>query len=739
MEFKQKQKNAEILTHKEEELSLQKSEQKQEQINAQEVTEKSEADFSEGFKESTMKDDIDELGGPSPDEPQFIGLEKKYAAKKENDSPKMQAVRDAIAAYHDPESYRMTETQALDNLIKACDRYCRGRFRIFKRGDAKKRLEEVMALRERAEQKKQAVLSERKDGIEHIYNAGNYEFYNTQVNATQGANLGKKIVGGVVAFFNATVGNVFRLVTLQPLWKGKIHWRSYSTYYETIKFLDRTFGREKKIERVDEQGHVIEGEYDTVKQYETSTSHKDKLKSKTLAAEEAQMKSYEAMKEQGIFDDFDEDAYMDHGYLNDDKLKEAKRDLIKEYQKQPRNQEAIDYYEKQIEERQHEAEKFLAYMTKYKPTVGYNIDDHTELDVELSKIRINDFKLNSQKPAEDNPAGTYAKAMHNESWFSVASAPAWIKQEHLDSGSIPEELVDQKIEESYQLFFDEEISVEEKTRLKKDFQKRFNLSLMAAKTYQMANIKTEDRVPYIRKGTAAAESFSERDQLTLMRELPNIMLIMKDMTKEEKLEYEEEIAEASEEKQAELIQPFILKALDMKDLSKYEYKDEEDLIAKYNVFLDEFQYGFVLNTMVTQYLDLGGTLTEEQELHARTVAETLCCIKSHYEMMLHILASPNYSLLGDTVEKYYNPKKEKDYDAKYEDLMTRVDAQDMVTQDYLSSQRIFEEKGKKKNKQGMGFFHGNDAMSTFKVFKEFVKNDMKEHKENAEKRKKAKK
>ncbi len=734
----QKQKEIEIFSNEEENLSLQTTEQKLGQINAEEVEEKSGISLDGSFRESTMKDEIDELGGPSPEEPQFIGLEKKYAVKKENDSPKMQAVRDAIAAYHDPESYRMTENQALDHLIKACDRYCSGRFRIFKRGDARKRLEEVMALREEAKEKKRLKEETADSSNELIYANHANEYREEQNNAINGANLGKKIIGGIASFFSFTVGNIFRMATFQPLWKEKVNWKLYEPYYATIKFLDRTFGREKKIERVDDQGHVIEGEYETVKQYETSTSHKDKLKSKTLEAENAQMKSYEAMKERGDFDDFDEDEYMDHGYLNDEKLKEAKSDLIKEYQKQPRNQEAIDYYEKQIAERQHDAEKFLAYMTKYKPHVGYSIDDHTELDVELSKYRINDFKLNSQKPAEDNPAGTYAQAMHNENWFSIATATDWIKQEHLDSGSIPEELVDQKMEESYQLFFGEQISEEEKTRLKKDFQKRFNISLMAAKTYQMANIKVDDKTPYIGKGTFASESFAERNQLTLMRELPNIMLCMKDMTKEEKLKYEDDIAEASEEKQAELIQPFILKALDMKDLSKYEYKDEEDLIAKYNVFLEEFQYGFVLNTMVTQYLDLGGTLTEEQELHARTVAETLCCIKSHYEMMLHMLASPNYSLLGDTVEKYYNPQKKKDYDAKYADLMTRVDARDMVTQDYLGSQRIFEEKGKKKNKQGMGFFHGNDAMSTFEVYKEFVKNDMKEHKEKAEKRKQAK-
>ena len=738
MEFKQKQKSAEILSNKEENLSLQKSDFKQEQINAEELKEKSGISLDSSFKEATMKDDIDELGGPSPDEPQFIGLDKKYTAKKSNDSPKMQAVREALNAYHNPGEYRMNPAQAVDNLIKACDRYCRGRFRIFKRGDARKRLEEVMALREQAVEKKQDLLRENKDGELFIYNRAVDEAFYEEQKEVKSAGLAKKIVGGVAAFFSITVGNILRLATFQPLWKEKVNWRLHRPYYETIKFLDRTFGREKKIEKVDEFGNVIEGEYETVKMYETSTSHRKKLKSKTLEAENAQMKSYEAMKERGDFDDFDEDAYMDHGYLNEEKLREAKSDLIKEYQKQPRNREAIDHYEKQIAKRQQDAEKFLAYMTKYKPYVGYNFDDHRELDIELSKYRVSDFKLNSQDVSERYQYGTYAQAMKQENWFSIASATDWIKQEHLDSGSIPEELVDQKMEESYQLFFGEQISEEEKARLKKDFQKRFNLSLMAAKTYQLANAKMDDDVPYIKEDSSAHELFKESKQGTLRRELPNIMLIMKDMTKEEKLQYEDDIAEAEKEKQAELVQPIIQKALDMKDLSKYDYKNEEDLIAKYNVFIEEFQFGFVLNSMVSEYKGLGGNLTEEQEVHARAVAYTLCAIKSHYESVLHMLASPNYSLLGDTVEKYYNPKKEADYDAKLDELRERIEPTDMVTQNYIDSQLIFEEKGKKKNKQGMGLYHGNDAQSTLKVYEEFARKEMKESKESVNKKKKAK-
>ena len=716
MEFKQKQKNAEILKSKEEELSLQKSEQKQEQINAQEVKEKSEAIFSEGFKESTMKDDIDELGGPSPDEPQFIGLEKKYSAKKENDSPKMQAVRDAIAAYHDPESYRMTEPQALDNLIKACDRYCRGRFRIFKRGDAKKRLEEVMALREQAEQKKQALLSEKKDGIDHIYNAGNYEFYNTQVNATQGANLGKKIVGGVVAFLNATVGNVFRLVTLQPLWKGKIHWKSYSTYYETIKFLDRTFGREKKIERVDDQGHVIEGEYDTVKQYETSTSHKDKLKSKTLAAEEAQMKSYEAMKERGDFDDFDEDAYMDHEYANEERLRETKQLLLEEYRKETRNQKAIDHYEKVLKEQQLRANKFEAYMKQYKPHVGFSLDDHFDMDAELFKARLDHAKIN-EREVDRNMGGHLGQLAGQQNNFSVAVVTDWVKDEWLSGEKVPEEVVEKQIKEAYRICYGEEIGEKEKEKLKKDFQKRFEKSVRACKAFQQYYYYSQDNMP--KSGNAGVKTFKENRQDDLFRDLLNVVCIMKDKTTEDKEKYIREIGEAeTKSEQASLLKPVIEKALEMKDFSKYEYKDDEEMLTKYNLYADEFNYGFVLSKMTDHYIELGGELTKEQVEHCKSVAYTLQSIKTVIENRIHIIGSPYYSTFGEQGQELLKLNKDE-YNEKYDE---RSAATNEYLEDYLDSRQIaYQEIKSKRDKSGYGAFHGDNGNEMFKLTLEKVK------------------
>lgn len=716
MEFKQKQKNAEILTNKEEELSLQKSEQKQEQINAQEVKEKSEAVFSEGFKESTMKDDIDELGGPSPDEPQFIGLEKKYSAKKENDSPKMQAVRDAIAAYHDPESYRMTEPQALDNLIKACDRYCRGRFRIFKRGDAKKRLEEVMALREQAEQKKQALLSEKKDGINHIYNAGNYEYYNTQVNATQGANLGKKIVGGVVAILDVTVGNLFRLATLQPLWKGKIHWKSYSTYYKTIKFLDRTFGREKKIERVDEQGHVIEGEYDTVKQYETSTSHKAKLKSKTLAAEEAQMKSYEAMKEQGIFDDFDEDAYMDHEYANEERLRETKQLLLEEYKKETRNQKAIDHYEKVLKEQQLRANKFEAYMKRYKPHVGFSLDDHFDLDSELFKARLDHAKIN-EREVDRNMGGHLGQLAGQQNNFSVAVVTDWVKDEWLSGEKVPEEVVEKQIKEAYRICYGEEIGEKEKEKLKKDFQKRFEKSVRACKAFQQYYYYSQDNMP--KSGNAGVKTFKENRQDDLFRDLLNVVCIMKDKTTEDKEKYIREIGEAeTKSEQASLLKPVIEKALEMKDFSKYEYKDDEEMLTKYNLYADEFNYGFVLSKMTDHYIELGGELTKEQVEHCKSVAYTLQSIKTVIENRIHIIGSPYYSTFGEQGQELIKLNKDE-YNEKYDE---RSAATNEYLEDYLDSRQIaYKESKSKRDNSGYGAFHGDNGNEMFKLTLEKVK------------------
>ena len=200
MEFKQRQKQADkqeqVFTEVNESKSLFETEHKQKVIEETDTAQKEEkAEFiSQGFRESTMNDDIDELGGGAPEEPQYIGMEKKYIKSQQDDSDRMTAVREALDVYHHPEQNKMNKQQALDNLIKACDKYSTGRFRIFKWGRGKQRLKEVLALRDQAMQEKERVKEElRSAGTpELIYNDAVERAEDGRMNEIAGASLGHR-------------------------------------------------------------------------------------------------------------------------------------------------------------------------------------------------------------------------------------------------------------------------------------------------------------------------------------------------------------------------------------------------------------------------------------------------------------------------------------------------------------------------------------------------------------------
>ena len=91
-----------------------------------------------------------------PAGPKYVGIEKCFAEKQKGDSDRMIAVRNALKAYHDymdanKGTNGLYETWTLlKGIVSACKSYRFLRFSIFKRGEAKKRLEEVIALQEKA-------------------------------------------------------------------------------------------------------------------------------------------------------------------------------------------------------------------------------------------------------------------------------------------------------------------------------------------------------------------------------------------------------------------------------------------------------------------------------------------------------------------------------------------------------------------------------------------------------------
>ncbi len=117
--------------------------------NDEKTKEGSKKSFKTSFSEVTKEDGISKLRGDAPVPPQYIGMERKYTEIQRDDSEKMATVRAALKTYIDKKESGGDISFARDNLLTACDIYCKGRMDYFKSSEkATKRLEEVKALRE---------------------------------------------------------------------------------------------------------------------------------------------------------------------------------------------------------------------------------------------------------------------------------------------------------------------------------------------------------------------------------------------------------------------------------------------------------------------------------------------------------------------------------------------------------------------------------------------------------------
>ena len=81
--------------------------------------------------------------------PKYVSLNKSFAVDADNDSEKMQAVKEAINRYQEVKGTD-TEGNVLATVIAACNQYLKGKFSLFKFGRAAERLREVKAVRENA-------------------------------------------------------------------------------------------------------------------------------------------------------------------------------------------------------------------------------------------------------------------------------------------------------------------------------------------------------------------------------------------------------------------------------------------------------------------------------------------------------------------------------------------------------------------------------------------------------------
>ena len=164
----------------------------------------------------------------APAEPQYIGLERCFTAKQDDDSDRMLALRDAIQRYHDAKDEgknknKFNELKALKNIVKACKKYRFMRFSFFRREKGKARLNQVAALQEKVT----AMVEEMQEHVDahnedYIHNDKEFERGVMIANKLHtGTNLAQKIASGFIAGVSFLVYNPIRLAgaaVMAPFW-----------------------------------------------------------------------------------------------------------------------------------------------------------------------------------------------------------------------------------------------------------------------------------------------------------------------------------------------------------------------------------------------------------------------------------------------------------------------------------------------------------------------------------------
>ncbi len=95
------------------------------------------------------------------DNSEYVGLNASNAVSTE-DSDKMIAVKKAIGDYQATKN-TLASKHTLEEVIRACNQYTKGKFSLFKFGKAAQRLREVKAVREQAEKELNRIAEEEKN------------------------------------------------------------------------------------------------------------------------------------------------------------------------------------------------------------------------------------------------------------------------------------------------------------------------------------------------------------------------------------------------------------------------------------------------------------------------------------------------------------------------------------------------------------------------------------------------
>ena len=257
-----------------------------------------------------------------PDEPKYIGFDRKFAGfKNKTESHQIIMIRKKLESYYEiPEHNLRAKYLALKELDKACGDYTFLRFTLLKGKKAKTLKKEVNQLREEVGRrlktlKDQKTKRQKDTQKDHTNSKAAQKKYDSFVKLGNKTGFGLRFLGGVVGTVRFLVENPIRLAlkavtvpfwaineTIRPIVKATGHrpqrhikfpgLHSPFTYSDrTVRILRRWFGRESRYKAL----HNNEGRgskwYDAfLTDYES-----DKLSNKALYEEEAMLSELESM------------------------------------------------------------------------------------------------------------------------------------------------------------------------------------------------------------------------------------------------------------------------------------------------------------------------------------------------------------------------------------------------------------------------------------------------------------
>ncbi len=334
---------------------------------------------------------------------------------------------------------------------------------------------------------------------------------------------------------------------------------------------------------------------------------------------------------------------------------------------------------------------------------------------EMNKVKENELITVDSEQINDKTSS--AMKLYNDKLKESGSIAKkkWLKFEWMEKEVIPEKELDKQVKEAYAKANDgEKIGYFEKVKAKKEARKKQGKMLKAARTYSNFYAKNALETVDIDE---IAHDVKQGDEM-FMRDAKGLTYLIED--KAEKIDFYKGLKDGDDQKKVELIKPKFEQILAMEDFSKYNFKNDDELIKNFYKYRKELMVGFTLKNIITEYKNRGGELEIYDEAKLVAIAETLQAIFNIYDGRMKFLQNPNYALLRDKTFAGMDEKDIRQYARQLDDTNA---APDLVAYLRQRADVTFYENSEREIGDRAFIFHGNDVE---RVYNEAFANQTKE-------------